>query len=249
MELFDLHVHSVFSDGRDTPRDIVISAIEKGVKTLGFSDHSYTEFDERYCIQRDKQAEYIRTINELKNEFSDKIKILCATEQDFYSTAPTSGYDYVIGSVHYVLIDGKYIPVDETADILKQAADKYFSGDILSLCEAYFENVGKVYEKTKCDIVGHFDLITKFNEQEQLFDENDPRYIRAYRKAVDKIIEGCKVFEINTGAISRGYRTTPYPSENIRSYIRQKGGKFILSSDSHQKETLCFEFDKFRNLL
>lgn len=249
MELFDLHVHSVFSDGRDTPRDIVISAIEKGVKTLGFSDHSYTEFDERYCIQRDKQAEYIRTINELKNEFSDKIKILCATEQDFYSTAPTTGYDYVIGSVHYVLIDGEYIPVDETADILKQAADKYFSGDILSLCEAYFENIGEVYEKTKCDIVGHFDLITKFNEQEQLFDENDPRYIRAYRKAVDKIITDCKVFEINTGAISRGYRTTPYPSENIRSYIRQKGGKFILSSDSHQKETLCFEFDKFRNLL
>lgn len=249
MELFDLHVHSVFSDGRDTPRDIVISAIEKGVKTLGFSDHSYTEFDERYCIQRDKQAEYIRTINELKNEFSDKIEILCATEQDFYSTAPTSGYDYVIGSVHYVLIDGEYIPVDETADILKQTADKYFSGDILSLCEAYFENVGKVYEKTKCDIVGHFDLITKFNEQEQLFDESDPRYIRAYRKAVDKIITDCKVFEINTGAISRGYRTTPYPSENIRSYIRQKGGKFILSSDSHQKETLCFEFDKFRNLL
>lgn len=249
MELFDLHVHSVFSDGRDTPRDIVISAIEKGVKTLGFSDHSYTEFDERYCIQRDKQAEYIRTINELKNEFSDKIKILCATEQDFYSTAPTSGYDYVIGSVHYVLIDGEYILVDETADILKQAADKYFSGDILSLCEAYFENVGKVYEKTKCDIVGHFDLITKFNEQEQLFDENDPRYISAYRKAVDKIITDCKVFEINTGAISRGYRTTPYPSENIRRYIRQKGGKFILSSDSHQKETLCFEFDKFRNLL
>lgn len=249
MELFDLHVHSVFSDGRDTPRDIVVSAIEKGIKTLGFSDHSYTEFDERYCIQSDKQAEYIRTINELKNEFSDKIKILCATEQDFYSTAPTSGYDYVIGSVHYVLIDVEYIPVDETADILKQAADKYFSGDILSLCEAYFENVGKVYEKTKCDIVGHFDLITKFNEQEQLFDENDPRYISAYRKAVDKIIEGCKVFEINTGAISRGYRTTPYPSENIRSYIRQKGGKFILSSDSHQKETLCFEFDKFRNLL
>ena len=75
MELFDLHVHSVFSDGRDTPRDIVISAIEKGVKTLGFSDHSYTEFDERYCIQRDKQAEYIRTINELKNEFSDNMML------------------------------------------------------------------------------------------------------------------------------------------------------------------------------
>ena len=249
MELFDLHVHSVFSDGKDEPRDIVLAAIEKGVKTLGFSDHSYTEFDERYCIQRDKQAEYMKTVNDLKNEFSGKIKILCGTEQDFYSTAPTAGYDYVIGSVHYILKGGEYIPVDETADILKQAAKDYFSDDIMSLCEAYFEEVGEVYEKTKCDIVGHFDLITKFNEQEKLFDETDPRYINACKKAVDRIIKNCKVFEINTGAISRGYRTTPYPSDEIRDYIRQKGGKFILSSDSHQKETLCFEFDKFRSLV
>ncbi len=249
MELFDLHVHSVFSDGKDEPRDIVLAAIEKGVKTLGFSDHSYTEFDERYCIQKDKQAEYMKTVNDLKNEFSGKIKILCGTEQDFYSTAPTRGYDYVIGSVHYILKGGEYIPVDETADILKQAAKDYFSGDIMSLCEAYFEEVGEVYEKTKCDIVGHFDLITKFNEQEKLFDETDPRYINACKKAVDRIIKNCKVFEINTGAISRGYRTTPYPSDEIRDYIRQKGGKLILSSDSHQKETLCFEFDKFRSLV
>lgn len=249
MELFDLHVHSVFSDGKDKPRDIVLAAIEKGVKTLGFSDHSYTEFDERYCIQRDKQAEYMKTVNDLKNEFSGKIKILCGTEQDFYSTAPTAGYDYVIGSVHYILKGGEYIPVDETADILKQAAKDYFSGDIMSLCEAYFEEVGEVCEKTKCDIVGHFDLITKFNEQEKLFDETDPRYINACKKAVDRIIKNCKVFEINTGAISRGYRTNPYPSDEIRDYIRQKGGKFILSSDSHQKETLCFEFDKFRSLV
>ncbi len=249
MELFDLHVHSVFSDGKDEPRDIVLAAIEKGVKTLGFSDHSYTEFDERYCLQRDKQAEYMKTVNDLKNEFSGKIKILCGTEQDFYSAAPTAGYDYVIGSVHYILKGGEYIPVDETADILKQAAKDYFSGDIMSLCEAYFEEVGEVYEKTKCDIVGHFDLITKFNEQEKLFDETDPRYINACKKAVDRIIKNCKVFEINTGAISRGYRTTPYPSDEIRDYIRQKGGKLILSSDSHQKETLCFEFDKFRSLV
>ena len=191
----------------------------------------------------------MKAVKDLKNEFSGKIKILCGTEQDFYSTAPTRGYDYVIGSVHYILKGGEYIPVDETADILKQAAKKYFSGDIMSLCEAYFEEVGEVYEKTKCDIVGHFDLITKFNEQEKLFDETDPRYINACKKAVNRIIKNCKVFEINTGAISRGYRTTPYPSDEIRDYIRQKGGKFILSSDSHQKETLCFEFDKFRSLV
>lgn len=249
MDLFDLHVHSTFSDGENEPGEIVLAAIAKGVKTLGFSDHSYTGFDESYCMQKGRQTEYRKTINALKDAFSGRIKICCGVEQDFYSTVTTDGYDYVIGSVHYILKDGVYIPVDETAEILKHAAKEHFAGDMLGLCEAYFENAGRVYEKTKCDIVGHFDLITKFNEQEKLFDEADPRYINAYKKAVDRVIKGCKAFEINTGAVCRGYRTTPYPSESIRDYIRQKGGRFILSSDSHQKKTLCFAFDKFRSLI
>ena len=249
MEFFDLHVHSTFSDGENEPGEIVPEAIAKGVKMLGFSDHSYTEFDEIYCMPKGKQTEYRKTVNALKDAFSGRIKIYCGIEQDFYSTVPTDDYDYVIGSVHYILKDGVYIPVDETAEILKQAVKEHFAGDMMGLCEAYFENAGRVYEKTKCDIVGHFDLITKFNEQEKLFDEADPRYINAYKKAVDRVIKGCKAFEINTGAVCRGYRTTPYPSESIRDYIRQKGGRFILSSDSHQKKTLCFAFDKFRSLI
>ncbi len=249
MDLFDLHVHSTFSDGENEPGEIVLAAIAKGVKTLGFSDHSYTGFDESYCMQKGRQTEYRKTINALKDAFSGRIKICCGIEQDFYSTATTDGYDYVIGSVHYILKDGVYIPVDETAEILKHAAKEHFAGDMLGLCEAYFENAGRVYEKTKCNIVGHFDLITKFNERERLFDEDDPRYINAYKKAVDRVMKDCKVFEINTGVVCRGYRTKPYPSEHIRDYIRQKGGTFLLSSDSHQKETLCFAFDQFRVLL
>ena len=249
MELFDLHVHSTFSDGENEPGEIVLAAIAKGVKTLGFSDHSYTGFDESYCMQKARQTEYRKTINALKDAFSGRIKICCGIEQDFYSTVTTDGYDYVIGSVHYILKDGVYIPVDETAEILKHAAKEHFAGDMLGLCEAYFENAGRVYEKTKCNIVGHFDLITKFNERERLFDEDDPRYINAYKKAVDRVMNDCKVFEINTGVVCRGYRTNPYPSERIRDYIRQKGGTFLLSSDSHQKETLCFAFEQFRALL
>ena len=34
MLLTDLHVHSTFCDGHDTPRQIVLCAIEKGVKNL-----------------------------------------------------------------------------------------------------------------------------------------------------------------------------------------------------------------------
>jgi len=72
-----------------------------------------------------------------------------------------------------------------------------------------------------------------------LFDEKNERYIRAWQAAVDKLIEANIPFEINSGAISRGYRTTPYPSKDIMDYIIKKGGRFIYSSDSHNKDSIA----------
>ncbi len=248
MMLFDLHVHTNYSDGKNTPEEVVKSAIEKEMKCLGFSDHSYTFFDEVYCMTKKDTEKYIEEISALKDKYKDEIKILCGIEQDIFATEPTDIYDYVIGSVHYIKIGEEYIPVDETAQKLTDAADKYFNGDIYKLTEIYFDTAGQVIEKTNADIIGHFDLITKFNEGGTMFDETEPRYVSAWRKAVDRLIASGKPFEINTGAISRGYRTEPYPSKAIAEYIRDKGGKFVLSSDSHNAETLCFAFDEAKSV-
>lgn len=40
MILQDLHMHSAFSDGRNTAEEMVLSAIEKGLTVVGLSDHS-----------------------------------------------------------------------------------------------------------------------------------------------------------------------------------------------------------------
>ncbi|HIZ55853.1 MAG TPA: hypothetical protein H9671_06570, partial [Firmicutes bacterium] len=42
--LSNLHTHSCFSDGRDTPEEIVREALRKGFISLGFSDHSPTPY-------------------------------------------------------------------------------------------------------------------------------------------------------------------------------------------------------------
>ena len=51
-----------------------------------------------------------------------------------------------------------------------------------------------------------------------------------------------KIFEINTGAISRGHRTTPYPSEEILEFLGKHGAKAIIGSDSHSADTLDCAF-------
>ena len=248
MQRFDFHTHSDFSDGKSSVEEIVVKAIKSGMTKIGISDHSYTHFDESYCIKKERIKEYIDTLHSLKDKYKDKIEVHTGIEQDFYSDESTEPYDYVIGSVHYIKAQNEYIPVDESAEILINAADTHFSGDIYALIDEYYKTVADLVRKTKADIIGHFDLISKFNENGELFNENDVRYVNSFKRAADSLLKSNAIFEINTGAISRGYRTSPYPSKQIYDYLKSNGAKFILSSDSHDKDTLCYCFDEYDNL-
>ncbi|MCF0120724.1 MAG: histidinol-phosphatase [Oscillospiraceae bacterium] len=241
----DLHTHTLFCDGKNTPEEMVRSAVEKGLDCLGICTHSYVPFDEECCIAKSRYGEFIDEIARLREKYRGSIELLCGVEQDFYSDEATDGFDYVIGSVHYLRCGEEYLSVDNTPEILADGYARFFGGDYIALCEAYYDTVAHVFEKTGCDIIGHFDLVTKFNERDGRIDERDPRYIAAYRKAVDALLPSGKPFEINTGAISRGYRTSPYPSAPIMDYIRKSGGSFILSSDAHSADSIAFGFDMF----
>lgn len=243
----DLHMHTTFCDGKNTPEEMVVSAIEKGVKTLGFSTHSYTPFDSGYCI-KDIDG-YKMEINRLKCKYKDDINILLGIEADYYSDVSYDDFDYVIGSVHYVLKNGEYIPVDNTAEILTTACEKHYGGNIYGFIKDYYSLVGEINERINPDIIGHIDLVTKFNENEAMFAEND-EYLAYACEAVDKLLKKQNtVFEMNTGAISRKKRTTPYPSIFVLSHIIENGGKITLSSDSHSKDFIGFRFDECIDIL
>jgi len=241
----DLHIHTVFSDGKSTPEEIVLYAIERGASLIGFSDHSYTPFDTDYCMSPDRAPLYKKCIAELKEKYAGQIEILCGIEQDYYSDIPAKGYDYIIGSVHYIKAGDEYLSVDKSAADLKASVDRYFGGDYLAFAKEYYKCVGDVARKTDADIIGHFDLVCKFNEKAPAFDENDPEYIALWKEACDRLLPTGKYFEINVGAVSRGYRSAPYPSAPILRYLTKNGAKLILSGDSHKKEGVLYEFDRW----
>ena len=247
----DFHMHTVFCDGADTPEDMILAAIDKGLETVGLSGHSYVSCEKGFCMDMQKTAAYRRTVEELKLKYKNKIRVCCGVEQDIYSSLPRIPYDYSIGSVHFVKYGDGFYPIDWTSDRFVAAAEALFGGDLVSYAAYYFSIVAGVYDKTKCNIIGHFDLASKFNEGGRLFDTEDPRYIAAWKAAADRIVSGMKadgrtpLFEVNTGAISRGYRSEPYPSTKIMEYLRDKGAKFVLSSDAHRKENIAFGFEKW----
>ena len=240
----NLHTHTVFCDGKGTVREMAESALEKGLHSLGFSGHAYTPHDTSYCMDIGRYEEYRRDILTAAEELSGRISLYVGLEQDYYSAPPTIDTDFIIGSVHYVEKNGVYTPVDETRQDIQRAVGELYGGDIYAFLEDYFKLVSDVHSKTKCAIAGHIDLCEKFNSDGALFDRTHPRYKAAYRYAVEKLAARGVIFEINTGAMSRGYTDIPYPYPDILRYIAECGGRITLSSDSHSPDTVNYMLDE-----
>ncbi len=249
MTFSNYHTHTYLCDGKDSPEELVEYAISLGCPAIGFSGHGYTEFDTSYCMSIDTEKEYKEIILALKEKYKDRIKILLGIEQDFYSTRDYSDYDYIIGGVHYIEQNGKFYDVDAGREHQLKTISEAFGGDAYAYAEAYYKNVAELYSRTKCDIVAHFDLLCKFNEASDIFDTSHNRYTKAADTALASLSKHKVMFEVNTGAISRGYRTSPYPEPRILDKIKEHGNGILLSSDCHAKENLLFGFEAFKHLL
>ena len=245
----DLHVHSCFCDGHNTPEELVLFALEKGLGGLGICTHAYFSQEEGYCIPLEKYGEFQGEIARLKEKYAGRIELLCGVEQEYFSEADTSGFDYIIGSAHYVKVGGEYVSVDARPELFEEGCRKHFGGDYYALAQAYFETVSDVVEKTHCDFIGHFDIVSKYNCGDSHFSESDPRYVSAWKAAADRLLAYNIPFEINTGGVFRGWRDLPYPAPPILDYLRQHGGRFLLSSDAHKKESIGYLFEENAGLL
>ena len=62
--------------------------------------------------------------------------------------------------------------------------------------------------------------------------------------AMRKLAADNMIFEINTGAISRGYRTAPYPSENLLYELRKLEGRITVTSDAHDTSCIDYGYDE-----
>jgi len=241
--LANYHTHSVFSDGKDTPEQIVLEALEKGFLAIGFSEHGYAEYDQSCCV-KDLEG-YIAEINRLKEKYKKDIQIYLGIEEDACSSVDRSRFDYLIGSMHYMPYRDKYYPLDASREALQTCVDCFY-GDTLWLAENYYRSFCDYILLRQPDIVGHFDLITKFDEKEAPLFLEDHRYQRIAENYLNEIVRCDCYFEVNTGAIGRGYRTTPYPAENLLQILHKYDARIILSSDSHSKDTLEQSFDEMK---
>ena len=237
----NVHTHTTFADGRDTAGEMVRAARALGFHTLGCSEHGHADHDD-CSMSVSQEAAYRAEIRRLQAIYADRIRLLLGCEHDWFSPASSPEYDYLIESVHYLPADGGMFSVDWTRPKLEDAIARYYGGDPYALCRHYFETVCRSIEGTRADILGHIELVMKFNERRDLFDDADPRYLGPALECAELAARSGRLVEINTGAIARGYRTQPYPGRAMLQRIRECGGRVIITSDCHNSDYLNCAF-------
>lgn len=242
-----IHTHSLFCDGADPLEGMAAAALSQGLAVLGFSGHAYLP-EEGFGISPAALPEYLRQARALQRAYAGRLDILCGLEVD-PCTPPdqlqaAAGLDYFIGSSHSAPDPGgRQWTVDDTPELLARAVGQGFGGDGLACARAYYRQLAAFALARRPAVVGHFDLIVKFNGSGRYFDEESAAYRQAALEALDPLLAAGLPFEVNTGGMARGWRQEPYPALFLLRRIREKGGRVTVTADAHSAGALTFGYD------
>jgi len=208
MNLFNLHTHSTFCDGKEDPESYIKQAIELGFHTLGFSSHAPVPFENNFALKPENLDNYVNTIRSLKEKYKDAINIYLSMEIDyipgsienFSKLRKQCGLDYVIGGIHLVkkpdcdqlwFIDG---PKQEIYD---KGLEQIFKKDIRVAVKTYFNQLNQMISSQKPDIIAHLDKI-KMHNSGRYFSEDESWYQHLVNETLENIVLSECIVEVNT---------------------------------------------------
>lgn len=237
------HTHTTFCDGKNSVEEMAQAAIARNFVSLGFSIHGWTPY-EVVPVTLEKEALYRAEVRRVREKYADQLEIILGVERDaLYEGRGYDDYEYVIDSTHWFIENGAYCCADYSEERMLSYVRDVFGGDFYAYTRAYYRQAARMCSRSDALFIGHIDLITKFNEGNRFFDEGDPRYLSAAKEAIDCAIARGKPLEMNTGAIGRGYRTTPYPNPALLKFIHDEGGEILINSDCHSAASIDAGFE------
>ncbi len=245
-----LHNHTRFADGENSVEEMAAAAFRLGCRSFGLSEHSPFPQDPEAGMPPESVKAYRESVLACRREYEGKMEIVLGLEQDIWSPPQEEPYDLLIGSVHYVCPDGEYVSVDISPEETRRIIWTHYGNDPLSLAEDYYRTAARLGEVLPdIDVVGHFDLLTKYNEKDSLFDTDTRRYRLAAGEALDALLAKNRIFELNSGAMAKGWRTRPYPDLPLLKELKARGARILLSSDAHRTQDILYAFPEMLQLL
>ena len=244
--LWDTHLHTKFSgDSTSNPRDMVESAMKKGLSGICFTDHQDLEYSATPGLFDLDFPTYQKEILLLKEEYKNKFPICWGVElgvqpdtvKGNIKIASTYPFDFIIASSHEINHKDLYY------------SDFYVGREELDCYRQYFEAIlENLHTDIDFDVYGHLDYVVRYGP-------NKNKYY-SYEKFADiidaillRIIEKGKGIELNTAGFKYGLGH-PNPTERIIERYRELGGEIItIGSDGHTPEQIAWDFQKVPDIL
>jgi histidinol-phosphatase (PHP family) len=223
-------------------RAVIERAIEVGFTHYGLSEHCprWREHDlfpdeKPFGTQAlvDAFAAYTKHAFALRDEFADRIQLLVGFETErlppgdwaerMRGVRASAPFEYMVGSVHDV--DGVF--VDYKAELNETLAEQLGGMEVLQA--RYFDAVAELVATLKPEVVGHIDLVRKF-------DGDGARFTKAVQPHIERALEAVKahggVLDVNCGAYRRGLSPV-YPLPEILARACEMGIGVTLGDDGH----------------
>ena len=215
------------------------AAGDAGIEELGVSEHvhRFTEalavWDHPFWMEsaRDDLGAYEEFVRSTPLRLGIEMDFVAGREDRIDNLLASHGFDYVIGSVHFV----RDRAVDfDVWDIWESV------GDPDRVWELYFRTLAEAASSGLFDVLAHPDLVKVWGDARPR-PERDPRFY--YEPVVEAIAETGISVEISTAGLRKPVGEI-YPAPAFVEMCVDAGAAFSLSSDAHVPDDIGYAYDR-----
>lgn len=194
----------------------------------------------------------------LQSDFEGKIDLYLGAELDYIPTSEVqefqqrhvfeSDIQYFVGSVHFLGDGDTPASFDGTEVEFQRILRDSYKGDIHLMVGDYYKRLANVPTMPGVIIVGHLDVIKRWNRGNAYFRSDEQWYRDHVDDALVSIAKSDTAVELNTAGWRKGLGE-PYPSSDILRRCGDLNIPITISSDAHDPRQLHWGFAQAAALL
>lgn len=222
----DYHIHTNFSDDSEVAmEEVILQAIDLGMEEICFTDHvDYFETCPSHVINYE---DYFKEYQQLKIKYKDKIILKAGIEFGVQKhTIPSFDRDFAQYDFDFIILSNHQIDDKEfwTGDYQQNKTREEYNRQYYLAIKDVVENYHNY------SVLGHLDMIKRYDQQGSMDDSHNEEIIKAILKTV---IDMGKGIEVNTSSFRYQLPDTT-PSRKILNWYYELGGRILtIGSDSH----------------
>ncbi len=250
MIIADYHLHTHNSGDSTAPmEDMILSAIDKGLSEICFTEHMDMDFPllpdlppDPFNLDTDA---YQKELLYYREKYKEKITIKFGVEVGMQTQIAKENaayvdkynFDFVIASIHLVDKQDPYYPSFWASAPKKEIIRHYFDITLSNL--ELFDNY---------DVLGHLDYITRYapdGDKTYSYDE--------YSDIIDRILTHLvardKGLDLNSKNLLSDPSADPNPCLSVLRRFKELGGQIItFGSDAHAPAPIACGFSQMQNI-